>query len=262
MIVKRMHGCGNSFILVDPETRYRNNGDVDIGKMKQLSGVENLDADGLLVLTRPGGKEFGMQYYDIDRATKELTKTAMCGNGIRCLARYAHDQYGTGSTFRILTGDGVKEVTVSGSDVNVKMGPVKGLRKIADDEYFLHNCIAHIVYLVPELEFGESGHLEMARTKGRKTRYDQELMKRLGHPEGFQVNFSKKDDAHTIKNLTYEAGVEDLTLACGTGSVAAAYINAFAGGTSYPTMVINRGGDLVIDRKGRDLYMVGPAEYI
>jgi hypothetical protein len=84
----------------------------------------------------------------------------------------------------------------------------------------------------------------------------------LGYPDGIHVNFVRVSEDGSLGVLTYEAGVEDVTPACGTGSTAAAYVSARIGRTSFPVRVRLLGGELVIDARGDSMTMRGPAEYM
>lgn len=245
-----MHGCGNSFIIVDEITGSK------VSDKKKFV-VERAAASGvdavIFVQHLPGIRNVVMQYFDRDG-----TEEAMCGNGIRCVAKYAFDNHYVGKDHVIMTGDGPKNIHVNGDGhIEVNMGPAREFGAIGDG-YFVNSSLAHVVYFRNELDIKEAFDL------GRRTRYDEPLMKILGHPEGLHANFVKVLDDRTIDIMTYEVGVEDITKACGTGAVASAYVSARIMGCGFPIQVKTPGrmGDLYVDMKKSDLYLVGPAEYV
>jgi diaminopimelate epimerase len=215
-----MHGCQNRFAIVDEDVSPIS--DSRKGALV-LAIAARLDIHGVLFLSVHGGPR--MRIFDRDG-----TEATMCGNGIRCAARYFRD-HGcvTGSHFTIGTLDGPKPVFLENRWVTVDMGRVRGYRRLAEDRHFAFTGI---------------------------------LGTTLGHPDGLHVNFVQVSGDGGIDVLTYEAGVEDVTPACGTGSTAAAYVCARIGLTRFPVRARLPGGELVIDARRDSLTMRGPAEYM
>jgi diaminopimelate epimerase len=242
-----MHGCQNRFAIVDedvsPIAETLKSGLV-------LEVATRLDVHGVLFLSAHRGPR--MRIFDRDG-----TEATMCGNGIRCAARYFRD-HGcvTGSHFTIGTLDGPKPVSLENRWVTVHMGRARDYRRLAEDRHFAFTGIPHLVILTGGIS------VDAARAEGRRLRYDHALGTALGHPDGLHVNFVQVSGDGSLHVLTYEAGVEDVTPACGTGSTAAAYVCARAGRTSFPVRVRLLGGELVIDARGDSMTMRGPAEYM
>lgn len=242
-----MHGCQNRFAIVDedespvPDSRK--------GALV-LAVAARLAIHGVLFLAARGGPR--MRIFDRDG-----TEATMCGNGIRCAARYFRD-HGcvTGSHFTIDTLDGPKPVSLENRWVTVNMGRVRGYRWLAEDRQFAFTGIPHLVILRGGIS------VDAARAEGRRLRYDRTLGASLGYPDGLHVNFVQVLGDGSLDVLTYEAGVEDVTPACGTGSTATAYVCTRIGRTSFPVLVRLLGGELVIDASGDSLTMRGPAEYM
>ncbi len=257
MNIAKMHGCGNTFVVVDTAGHEQHDAQ-NRHFAEAFVRTDGFRPDGFLFVTR---EKTRMIYYDIDRATGMASRAGMCGNGIRCFARYVHDSYGIGPFMQIMTDDGVKDATVTGNTVSVNMGPAREFGTIDENTYHVNTSIAHIVRFDDALKYDDS-YLQKARAEGRTIRFDKALMARFGHPEGFQVNFVRVDNKQKIAIATYEAGVEDITQACGTGATASAYVAASVRGAAYPVEVKNIGGELVIDSRKGDLYLTGPAEYI
>jgi diaminopimelate epimerase len=242
-----MHGCQNRFAIVDED-------ESPIADSSRsalvLALAARLDIHGVLFVSADGGPR--MRIFDRDG-----TEATMCGNGIRCAARYFRD-HGcvTGSHFTIDTLDGPKPVSLENRWVTVDMGRVRGYRRLAADRHFAFTGIPHLVIL------GGGISVDAARAEGRRLRYDRALGVTLGHPDGVHVNFVQVSADGSLDVLTYEAGVEDVTPACGTGSTAAAYVCARIGRTAFPARVRLLGGELVIDVRADSMTMRGPAEYM
>jgi diaminopimelate epimerase len=242
-----MHGCQNRFAIVDEDESPI----ADPRKSALVLGLAaRLDIHGVLFLSAHGGPR--MRIFDRDG-----TEATMCGNGIRCAARYFRD-HGcvTGSRFTIDTLDGPKPVSLENRWVTVDMGRARGYRRLAEDRHFVFTGIPHLVIMTSGIS------VDGARVEGRRLRYDRVLGATLGHPDGVHVNFVQVSADGSLDVLTYEAGVEDVTPACGTGSTAAAYVCARIGRTSFPARVRLLGGELVIDVRGASMTMRGPAEYM
>ncbi len=242
-----MHGCQNRFAIVDEDVSPIAD---PLKSALVLEVAARLDVHGVLFLSAHRGPR--MRIFDRDG-----TEATMCGNGIRCAARYFRD-HGcvTGSQFTIGTLDGPKPVFLETRWVTVDMGRPRDYRRLADDRHFVFTGIPHLVILVGGIT------VEAARVEGRRLRYDRALGTALGHPDGLHVNFVQVSGDGSLDVLTYEAGVEDVTPACGTGSTAAAYVCARSGRTSFPVRVRLLGGELVIDERGDSTTMRGPAEYM
>jgi diaminopimelate epimerase len=242
-----MHGCQNRFAIVDEDLSPIAD---PLKSALVLEVAARLGIHGVLFLSEPGGPR--MRIFDRDG-----TEATMCGNGIRCAARYFRDHGGvTGSHFTIGTLDGPKPVSLENRWVTVDMGPARDYRRLAEDRHFAFTGIPHLVILADRIS------IDSARAEGRRLRYDRVLGTALGHPDGLHVNFVQVSPDGSLDVLTYEAGVEDVTPACGTGSTAAAYVCARSGRTSFPACVRLLGGELVIDARHDSMTMRGPAEYM
>jgi diaminopimelate epimerase len=108
----------------------------------------------------------------------------------------------------------------------------------------------------------ETPSIDVARVEGRRLRRDRALGASLGHPEDLHVNFVRPLGEGRVAVLTYEAGVEDVTPACGTGATAAAHVCARLGLVSLPARIRLLGGELVIGGGSSSMTMHGPVEYL
>jgi diaminopimelate epimerase len=262
----KLQGNGNDFILID---EYHNNVIPEERKAdfaaKYCHRRFGVGADGVLFLSNTSQADVQMRLFQPDRSEAE-----MCGNGIRCLVKYAVDKgyVSTGKT-TIKTLAGILDVTTHKEKgqlwVKVNMGtplynrwdlPAVGEGEFINEE--LHGCnvsvvntgVPHAVIISEELE--EIPLLEIAP----KIRYDPLF------PKGTNVNFVKIHSSREISIRTYERGVEAETLSCGTGSVASAAITHRLGKTEDKVTVHTKGGQLRITLENNTAYMEGTAETV
>jgi len=245
----KMEGGGNDFIIIDNRKRIlpRALSKLAANLCQRRSSI---GADGLILLERAEKADYRMRIFNPDGSEPE-----MCGNGARCLARFAFIN-GIASTRAIIeTKAGNVEAWVKGKKVKVKLGnpsdmkmnfkislKPRGSRKVN----FINTGVPHVVVFVPALEKVNVESL------GRAIRYHQRFA-----PYGTNVNFVTLQGRNSIFIRTYERGVEAETLACGTGAVASALISGLQGKVSSPVEVHTRGGETLKveyvkekDRKG------------
>lgn len=228
----KLHGNGNDFILIDEyagET-IKDKADFAATYCDRRFGI---GADGVLFLLKSDCADIGMRLFQPDRSEAE-----MCGNGIRCLVRYAIDEgYLTrAGTSTIETLAGVLTVDLDGEWIKVNMGTPAfgGIEHLAGYEVYSTNTgVPHAVIFVdnPDIPISEIAP---------GIRYAPVF------PEGANVNFVKIENDHEITIRTYERGVEAETLSCGTGAVASAYVARRRGLTGDRVVVRTAGGDLRI----------------
>ena len=255
----KMNGAGNDFVLIDNRL-----GDLRLAA-EQISKIcdrhRGIGADGVLVLERAAnGADFRMRYYNADGGEAE-----MCGNGARCFARYASRVAGPTETLSFETPAGVIGATLQGELVRLEMSEPKDLRlgitislpaqKLA--AHFVNSGVPHVVVPVDDLEKVD------VRGLGSAVRHHE-----LFSPKGTNANFLERRGDRKISIRTYERGVEDETLACGTGVVASALIFAAVEKTDGPIGVLVRGGNelQVGFTKERDQFknvtLTGPADFV
>ncbi len=228
----KLHGNGNDFILID---EYQN----EIVEDKAEFAATYCDrrfgigADGVLFLSKSDCADIRMMLFQPDRSEAE-----MCGNGIRCLARYAIDEgyINREGSFAIETLAGVLTVDIDCEWIKVNMGtPVwGGVHEIDGYEvHFVNTGVPHAVIFVDDTKIAID---EIAP----KIRYAPVF------PDGANVNFVKVESGSEIAIRTYERGVEAETLSCGTGAVASAYVARRLGRTGDQAVVRTTGGSLCI----------------
>ena len=241
----KMDGCGNTFLVVD-EMKMPLAGLDRVAISRALANQH--DTDGVLYVDRRQGLP-AMKIFDRDG-----TEETMCGNGLRCAARYFHDTCIPESRFSIATGDGEKEVCVRENQVEVNLGTARGYRQIASHLHYVFTGVPHVVVIGAEID------LESARVLGKSLREEKSLCEFVGHPEGVNVNFIWRN-AQGIVVRTYEAGVENITQSCGTGSAASAFVASRVLGMAFPVMTASLGGDLEIESVDDRLTIRGVTRY-
>ena len=208
-----------------------------------------IGADGLMLLNNRAGYDFEMKYYNSDGR-----ESSMCGNGGRCLVKFAYDQGMHKGSYRFMASDGPHEAEIEDNGiVNLKMKNVNEIREY-DGDSILDTGSPHYVKFV-----GDVMDYDVVR-KGMDIRYSAEFAK-----EGINVNFVEQKGPDKIVVRTYERGVEDETFSCGTGVTASALV-CYHNECGYNDVtVITRGGKLTVkfDRSTENFYeniwLCGPA---
>jgi diaminopimelate epimerase len=230
----KMSGTGNDFVLLD-------NRDGSLGAnlavlTPQLCHRRNgVGADGVLLLERSGAADFKMRYLNADGG-----EAAFCGNGGRCIAWFARAIGAAGERMTFEAGDGRHEAEVAGRRVKLSMRDPQDVRLnfLLDLENkgfaasFADTGVPHVV--VPVVDLAD---VDVA-VVGKKIRDH-----RMFEPAGANANFIGIDGRHRLRIRTYERGVEDETLACGTGATAAAVVSALRGLMDSPVECLTRGGE-------------------
>lgn len=246
----KYQGNGNDFVIIDDrKTKYDFSAERIVALCDRHFGI---GADGLMLLRNSGKNDFTMLYYNADGHL-----ASMCGNGGRCMAAFAFQQGIAGKNVRFDAFDGeheavINEVGEKGDrfDVSLKMNDVKQVEK-DEGYYFLDTGSPHYVEFVDKVaEIDVVG-------EGRKTRYSERFS-----PGGTNVNFVELNDDRIFVR-TYERGVENETLSCGTGVTASAIATYLeTGKKNY--LIHTTGGDFGVtfteeNSKFSDIWLRGPA---
>jgi diaminopimelate epimerase len=248
----KMHGVGNDFMIFDPsEAEGRDLPDLARHACDRHFGV---GADGILIPAPSEVADLKMVYLNSDGSTSE-----MCGNGIRCLARYARDRgLVEGEALTIETGAGVKKVVLLGDGSSrVDMGqPAFGPDVELHGFRFLRISMGnpHAVAFL-----GSEEPLEVLDLQEVGPRVENDPL----FPEKTNVEFIFARDAHSVRMRIWERGVGE-TLASGSGSCASAVAAIRRGFAESPVRVIMDGGAVEIGwaGEGEPVFMTGPAEYV
>ncbi len=232
----KMNGAGNDFIIIDHRQAWLPRADQAEFARLICRRKFSAGADGLILIEDDEQADFRWQFYNADGSLAE-----MCGNGARCAARYAYDHKIAPARMRFKTIAGIIEAEIQGRAVRIKMTDPIDLRlneqlEIDGVERILHHIntgVPHVVCFVDDITTAQV--LEW----GRSIRFHPHYQ-----PAGTNVNFVRQT-ADGLHIRTYERGVEDETMACGTGAVAAALVSGLMGAAS-PAAIITSGGDELI----------------
>lgn len=250
-----MEGAGNDFIVVDDRKKIFPVPENSL-VVKMCVRRKSIGADGVILLQGSGKADFRMRIFNPDGGEAE-----MCGNGARCIARFAYDNKIAGREMKIDTMAGILSASVEGDMIKIKMSDPCDLKAglsvggtVLD---FINTGVPHAVLFVERAEQAD------VEGSGRKIRNAAEF-----RPSGTNVNFVEVCSGDLIKVRTYERGVEAETLACGTGVVASSIISHRQKNVKAPVKVITKSGDsIIVDFKTaggayKDVYMTGPAKLI
>jgi len=248
----KYQGTGNDFIMIDDR---KNRFDVDdaILVARLCHRRFGIGADGLILLRTVENYDFRMVYFNADG--KEGT---FCGNGGRCIADFAKRLGIISEKARFLAADGTHEAKLKDGIVSLKMSNITHIEQ-KSDSFFLNTGSPHYVAFTDDLIRFD------VRKNGAEIRYNDRFRR-----EGTNVNFvemyDKSENAHIFVR-TYERGVEDETLSCGTGVTASA-ISAALKGLSSPVKVRTLGGDLEVsfdknsEQDFQNVYLSGAAQAV
>ncbi len=247
----KYQGTGNDFVILDNRD----------GKYNAISNEQvkhicdrrfGIGADGLMMLNTKTGYDFEMKYYNADGA-----EGSMCGNGGRCLVKFAHNNGINKSVYHFIASDGPHEAEIDpDGTVSLKMKDVKKIAEYGPD-FLLDTGSPHYVKMINDVMNYD------VYKKGRDIRYSDEFAEK-----GINVNFVEQKNGHEIIVRTYERGVEDETYSCGTGVTASALV-CYHNENGYNDVVVTtKGGKLTVefDRLGDDnyanIFLCGPAEKV
>jgi diaminopimelate epimerase len=262
----KLSGSGNDFILVDNRRRLIDAEAANALAAKICTHRLSIGGDGLILIEPSRRAHFRWRLFNADGSEAEFS-----GNGARCAARFAYLRRIAPKRMRFETLAGIIEAEVLREEqtgrqsVKVRFPDPRGLKlnmkvSVAETErtaHFLDTGVPHCVYLVEDPDAVDVVGI------GRPTRHHP-----LFQPAGTNVNFIKVLDPHHIRIRTYERGVEDETLACGTGSIASALIASLVSKVESPvTLVPQSGLELIVHFKAQDesftdIYLQGDARAV
>lgn len=222
----KLSGSGNDFILIDNMDGSLQIGDLGAFAKSVCARRISVGADGLIILEPSDKVDFRWRFFNADGSEAE-----MCGNGGRCAARFAFLRKiaPRGMSFETLAG--IIDAEVKENSVKIRLSGPHSLKmedsiRVNGETLGVHSIntgVPHVVHFVKDLK-----NFDVFAT-GRAIRFHDHYQ-----PAGTNVNFASVRDAHSIDVRTYERGVEDETLACGTGSVASALIASSKGLVDSP----------------------------
>lgn len=247
----KYQGTGNDFVMIDN----RNNSfpKADISLIAHLCNRRfGIGGDGLILLENDETTDFKMVYYNADG-----NQSSMCGNGGRCIVAFAKSLNIIQDHATFYAIDGIHHATINNAGiVALQMKDVDEV-KITPEYIFLDTGSPH------HIEFTEDLKNCNVKADGAKIRYSD-----LYKTTGSNVNFVKQISENSFAIRTYERGVEDETLSCGTGATAAAIAMNATGNTIANTIeILVEGGKLEVtferkDDKFTQVYLKGPAVFV
>ena len=243
----KYQGTGNDFIMIDDRSgSFPASQDLIASLCHRRFGI---GADGLILLQNADGYDFRMVYFNADGG-----EGSMCGNGGRCVVRFAHDLGLFESNTSFIAVDGPHEATASADIIRLRMSPVTTV-ELHDEYDFMNTGSPHYVTYVDDIKKTEVVNI------GKDIRYGSVF----GPVGGTNVNFIQILGDNYLSVRTYERGVEDETYSCGTGVTACALSAHIREGWEGPITVETLGGTLEIDYNELaagefdDIYLIGPA---
>ena len=247
----KYQGAGNDFIILD--NRNNNYPEFSIDQVKKICDRHfGIGGDGLILLNQKEGYDFEMKYYNSDGK-----ESSMCGNGGRCLVRFAWHIGIHKNMYHFTAIDGEHEAEIDMNDmIRLKMQNVKNIEQHANHS-ILNTGSPHFVKFANNVN-----KVDVVET-GREIRYSKEFA-----PDGINVNFVESLDEDSIFIRTYERGVEDETLSCGTGVTAAALVSAHNDNGFNRVEVKTPGGHLSVefekldDNHFENIWLCGPADLV
>jgi diaminopimelate epimerase len=245
----KYQGTGNDFVMIDNRQGVFPENDTQL--IAYLCDRRfGVGADGLILLKTDANSDFKMVYYNSDG-----NESTMCGNGGRCIVSFAHFLAIIGNETKFRAIDGLHHATIKGAIVYLKMQDVEEI-KSKPDAMFMNTGSPHHVQMVSELS-----RFNVVK-EGAKLRYG------LYGKKGSNINFVEQDEGGAFSVRTYERGVEDETLSCGTGVTAVAlamHSQGITEGLKIKVKVL--GGELEVtfvpkNHGYEQIYLIGEAKQV
>lgn len=247
----KYQGAGNDFIIFD----CIHNSEPEFSQQtieKLCDRKFGIGADGLLYISQSKIANFKMVYFNSDGHM-----SSMCGNGGRCIAHLAHELGHVNSEMIFEAADGIHEAKILDNQmVALGMNDIENIRIFDHDNYELNTGSPHYV------KFVHRDEMKNIVSTGKSIRFNDTYK-----TSGINVNLVATHE-HFIEVATYERGVEDETLSCGTGVTAAAIASNLRGNLSNPVHVKTKGGNLKVDfikendNKFHNVVLTGPADLV
>ena len=247
----KYQGTGNDFVILDNRSGTFSN--LTTKQIHRLCDRRfGVGGDGLMMLNNKDGYDFEMLYYNSDGMPG-----SMCGNGGRCMIRFISNMGMHQYTYRFLAVDGEHEAEIDQHNcIRIKMNDVNQIEEHSSYT-FINTGSPHFIKIVSDIR-----NVDVVAT-GREIRYSKRFS-----AEGVNVNFVESTGQDSIFVRTYERGVEDETLSCGTGVTAAALVSAHNPRGFNRVDVETPGGKLSVefnkinDTQFDNIWLCGPAEFV
>ena len=240
MLISKYNASGNDFVIFHSFVKKNRR---ELAK-KLCDRQRGVGADGLIVLVPHEKLAYEWEFYNSDGSLAD-----MCGNGSRATAHYAVTNGLAKNSHSFLSGAGEIKCEVDGDIVEIELTKPKALKEMFSDEgrewYFFDTGVPHLVTFVEDLE-----------------EYSKDLASKMRYRYNANVNFVKVD-GEVLRVRTYERGVEDETLACGTGMAASFYSAYLKGDAKEVTKVYPTSGEeLILSLKDGSIFFKGRVERV
>jgi diaminopimelate epimerase len=243
----KYQGTGNDFVMID---NLSGKIELDVQQIVAICDRKfGVGSDGIILIEKSDDADFRMNFYNPDGSQ------SFCGNGSRCAVRFAQRLGISGESGKFIAIDGLHYFESDEIQVRIKMKDVNDSEEVADGR-IINTGSPHYLVFSKEIEKLELVH------EARKIRYSPRFSR-----EGINVNFVKEGDGE-IWIRTYERGVEDETLSCGTGVTAAAIAYAMRKPVDSPVKVHAQGGDLEVrfeegaSGEYGNIWLCGPVKFV
>lgn len=248
----KYHGCGNDFVLIDSTTIGNNFSPKEIAQICDRNF--GIGADGLIQIQKSENYDFKMLYFNSDGSMADF-----CGNGGRCIVAFAKDLNLIQNKCTFEAGDGIHNAEIETCEngihnVKISMNSSQMAESI-ENGFLCYSGTEHFVLFVDDVLS------QNVFENGRKYRYNP-----IFGEKGVNVNFAELKDSNVIRVRTYEKGVENETLACGTGAVAVAM--AASNIIKSNNFIIEANGgtlEVSFDENGnifKNIYLKGAAQHV
>jgi len=227
----KYHGTGNDFVIIDQFKSSET--DLNSSQIKAICNRRfGIGADGLIIIRSHKEADFEMIYFNSDGQA-----SSMCGNGGRCIVMFAYQHQYIKDSCSFIAVDGMHQATIHDNLISLEMSHISQLEQ-RGEAFILNTGSPHYVYLTKD-SLERSNFTETAQA----IRYSEPFAE-----EGININAFQIVSPSLIKGITYERGVEDITLSCGTGVTAMAIVHSFIQkmNGNLEITVKNLGGELSV----------------
>ncbi|MDN3505994.1 MAG: diaminopimelate epimerase [Simkaniaceae bacterium] len=240
MTISKYHGAGNSFVILEDFDK------VFLPELVPKICIEH-SVDGLILARLSALADFEMVYFNADGS-----HPAMCGNGLRCFVRFLRDQGVLKSSYQVEVSGKVLTVKCEGEKI-LTFHPLPRIlfweiELLSKTVYVVDSGVPHVVVFAKE-------PLDVLQ-EGGAMRHHEKLK-----PDGANVNFVTLKDGKLFVR-TFERGVENETLACGTGVIASAFVANRLGHATDAVDVVTRSGEVLSVKIGDEVELLGPTEKV
>jgi len=245
----KYHGTGNDFIIIDNRSGNFNPSNSELIN-KLCNRRFGIGADGLILISNSSEFDFEMKYFNSDGF-----EGTMCGNGGRCATDFAIKSGIASNKLMFKAIDGVHKAVLDEGLIRLKMNDVNEIDQVKGN-YFINTGSPHYVLFTHELKDFD------VYNEGKKIRWSDDF-----RPGGTNVNFVEPE-SNGLYVRTFERGVEDETLSCGTGITASAIASVLAGHfVRGPVNIRSQGGNLSVEfhndgQKITNIWLIGPATFV